>query len=131
MIDVLERLHEYERYARQNSNALGVTAAQQRKLLNEAEDFAEAAAEIERLRHANRTRPDYNFRCGGCGAPHNLDTSIPSDIWNAIARSDDLPRPGNDALCTLCIDERMVFLGLEDEAEFYFSGKALRSKMYR
>jgi hypothetical protein len=76
-----------------------------------------------------RTRPDYNLRCDRCSAPHNLDTSIPSDVWNALVEREN----GDDlwsVLCTLCIDELIVEKGLIAEAEFYFVGKALKSKLY-
>jgi hypothetical protein len=73
---------------------------------------------------ALRTRPDYDFRCQDCGAPHNLDTSIPSEIWNRIA-------PDRGALCTLCIDDRLAEAGLTTEAEFYFVGRALKSRLYQ
>ena len=89
-------------------------------------------------KHALRTRHDYDFRCDDCGAPHNLDTSIPSPIWNAICENREGIKPGAagigmkevGALCTLCIEERLVKAGLTCEAEFYFSGKALQSKLY-
>ena len=84
---------------------------------------ADAEAMVLAERNANRTRPDYNLRCQECGAAHNLDTSIPSKIWNVIA-------PDVSILCTLCIDERMAAKGLTAEAEFYFVGKALKSKLY-
>ena len=88
-------------------------------------EIAEAVdALMAPLRHALSTRPDYNFRCDGCGAPHTLDTSIPSDVWNRIA-------PEAGALCTLCIDDRVAALGLTDvDVEFYFVGKAIRSRLY-
>lgn len=77
-------------------------------------------------------------RCDDCGAPHNLDTSIPSAIWDAIAENRPGVTPGAAGigmpevgmLCTLCIDARMVKAGLTGEAEFYFVGKALFSKLY-
>lgn len=60
-------------------------------------------AAIEQLQRASRTRPDYDRRCTACSAPHWLDTSIPSEIWNQIAKDDEL-------LCLLCIDERVARL---------------------
>jgi len=77
-----------------------------------------------------RTRPDYNFRCDRCRAPHNIDTSIPSVIWNQIVERDSPQGDKYGALCTLCIDDLMVERGLTGEAEFYFNGGALRSKSY-
>jgi hypothetical protein len=73
-------------------------------------------------RIAERER-DYDFRCDECGAPHIIDVSIPSEIWNQIA-------PDGGALCPLCIDDRLVKAGLTAKAEFYYDGKALHSKMY-
>lgn len=85
--------------------------------------LARVEAELERLQRASRTRPDYDLRCN-CGAPHWLDTSIPSAIWNEVAEPGDL-------LCLLCIDQRLAAAGLStDQAEFYFVGDALRSKPY-
>lgn len=89
---------------------------------------AEAALAAERERaekaeNANRTRPDYDLRCGDCGRAHILDTSIPSAIWNKVAADASI-------LCTTCIDDRMAKHGVEGEAEFYFVGKALKSKLY-
>jgi hypothetical protein len=93
---------------------------------NVVKAFIEACdpAETERLRRATRTRPDYDLRCQDCGAAHNVDTSIPSAVWNRIAEPASV-------LCTLCIDERLTKAGLTcDEAEFYYNGDALRSKLY-
>ena len=81
------------------------------------------AGEAIRSRRALRTRPDYNFRCDECGAPHNLDTSIPSDMWNQIM-------PNGGALCTLCIDDKLAAAGLAAPAEFYFVGAALTCRLY-
>jgi hypothetical protein len=72
-----------------------------------------------------RTRPDYDLRCERCAAPHNLDTSIPSSIWNQVAR----PK-AYSILCTLCIDDLVASAGLICEAEFYFVGRAVSSKLY-
>ena len=86
-------------------------------------ELAQARAENERLQRANRTRQDYPFRCDACGRAHILDTSIPSEFWNKIA-------PDGGMLCTTCIDDRLALAGLRCEAEFYFVGKALKSKSY-
>ncbi len=76
------------------------------------------------LLRAVRTRPDYDLRCQNCGAPHWFDCSIPSHVWNRIAD------PGA-VLCLLCIDDLLAAAGIEcDRAEFYFVGKALRSRLY-
>lgn len=80
---------------------------------------------VDELQKACRTRADYNLRCQDCGAAHNVDTSLPSHIWNQIAKPEDV-------LCTLCIDERLQRAGLTcNEAEFYYVGTALRSKPYK
>jgi len=65
-----------------------------------------------------------SLRCEDCGGPHPFDTSLPNEVWNQIADPGAL-------LCLFCIDKRLVAKGLTcDEAEFYFNGKALRSKLY-
>ncbi|MER8967688.1 hypothetical protein NKI25_18535 [Mesorhizobium sp. M0808] len=69
------------------------------------------------------TRPDYDLRCEECGRAHILDTVIPSGIWNQIAEP-------HNVLCTVCIDKRLQAKGLTAEAEFYFVGDALVSKLY-
>lgn len=85
-------------------------------------------ARVGELERATRTRPDYDLRCDACGAPHWLDTSLSSEVWNTIARRGQPDEVG--LLCLLCIDERMEAAGLTDEAEFYFVGGALKSKLY-
>ena len=91
------------------------------KLVDRAE-AAESALAAER--HANRTRPDYDLRCQDCGRAHILDTSIPSEIWNVIASDVGI-------LCMTCIDDRLVKHDIKcDQAEFYFVGAALSSKLY-
>lgn len=83
-----------------------------------------AQQRIAELERASRTRPDYDLRCDDCGAPHNFDTSLPSAVWNQVADPADI-------LCLLCIDARLEKAGLKcDEAEFYFVGRALSSKLY-
>lgn len=81
-------------------------------------------ARCEAAEKANRTRTDYDLRCQECGRAHILDTSLPSEIWNQIAKPED-------HLCTTCIDDRLAVKGLTAEAEFYFVGNALVSKLYR
>ncbi len=89
-----------------------------------AEALALCESNVAALERANSTRPDYDLRCQECGRAHILDTSIPSEIWNQIADPSDI-------LCTLCIDRRMADKGLASaEAEFYFVGRALTSKLY-
>lgn len=78
---------------------------------------------VEELETAARTRPDYDLRCDECGAPHWLDTSIDLDIWDTIA-------PNGGVLCLLCIDAKVASAGLKCEAEFYFTGRAVVSKLY-
>lgn len=73
--------------------------------------------------HTDSVRPDYALRCEECGRAHILDTSLPSHIWNQIAKPEDI-------LCTVCIDQRLVAQGMTAEAEFYFAGKGLQSKLY-
>ncbi len=85
--------------------------------------LAERTSELAEARAANSTRPEYDLRCEECGRAHILDTVLPSEIWNQIAE------PGN-LLCMICIDRRLAAKGLKAEAEFYFVGKALLSKLY-
>jgi len=95
-------------------------------LLDIATRISQQAQRIEELEGERRKliRADYNLRCDDCGGAHFLDTSIPSVIWNQIA-------PDGGMLCTLCIDRRMAAKGLKcDEAEFYFVGDNLQSKLY-
>lgn len=68
-------------------------------------------------------REEYPGRCQDCGRAHILDTSLPSDIWNQIADPVDM-------LCAVCIDKRLTEKGLQAEAEFYFVGESLVSKLY-
>lgn len=82
----------------------------------------EKASPIDLVR-ACRTRSDYDLRCQDCGAPHWIDTSLPSETWNKIAAPSDL-------LCMLCIDERLQRVGLSAAAEFYYSGHSLTGKTY-
>jgi hypothetical protein len=57
-----------------------------------------------------------------------LDTSIPNEVWNAAVREEHPELDG--MLCTLCIDELVSEAGLTCDAEFYFVGKAVVSRMY-
>lgn len=90
--------------------------------------------ENEALKHASRTRPDYDLRCDDCGAAHNVDTVIPSEIWNRVCRDPGAAKLGLQeagVLCTLCIEARLIRAGLTfDDAEFYYVGPALKSRMY-
>lgn len=88
-----------------------------------AEAAASRIAALEAAQSANRPRDDYPVFCSDCGRAHVLDTVLPSGIWNKIASPDDL-------LCVVCIDTRLKKAGLTAEAEFYYSGDALRSRLY-
>ena len=116
---------------------------QSEELISVIARFRDAAAvrdaELERLHHASRTRADYDLRCEDCGGSHYLDCSIPSDVWNRVCENRDGALPGADGigmkavtlLCAMCLDDRLVKAGIAcDVAEFYFVGKALRSRMY-
>lgn len=89
-----------------------------------AAELYTAIAEIERLEARDKVREDYPLRCGDCGRAHFLDCSLPSGTWNQIARPEE-------TLCVTCIDDRLATAGLQcDEAEFYYAGTALASKLY-
>lgn len=45
--------------------------------------------------------------CGGCNGPHPYDTTIPSAVWNAIIRAQNLP----DYLCLTCIVRAFALAG--------------------
>lgn len=69
-----------------------------------------------------RWAPD--LLCMDCGVPHYVDCSLPSEIWNQIAHPHEM-------LCPNCIDKRLDAAGLTcNQAEFYFVGKTLSSKLY-
>jgi hypothetical protein len=89
------------------------------------------ATAIERrsLAYALRVRRDYPFRCARCGAPHVLDTVVPSAAWNLAVREAH-PEWAEAMLCTLCIDDLAAEAGVECDAEFYFVGTALTSRSY-
>lgn len=94
--------------------------------LNESLETADAPHRSARL------RPDYPLECQRCGAPHWIDTVIPSETWNIIVERHS---PGGDKwgiLCMLCIEELLEQHGLEAEAEFYYHGSGrLKSKLYK
>lgn len=87
------------------------------------DDIPALLSALEAAQSANRPRDDYPVFCSDCGRAHVLDTVLPSEIWNKIASPDDL-------LCVVCIDTRLKKAGLTAEAEFYYSGDALRSRLY-
>lgn len=66
--------------------------------------------------------PD-DLRCQDCGRHHQLDASIPSEVWNKIA-------PDASLLCIDCIDARAAKHGVTFEARFYWVGKAGSSYLY-
>lgn len=92
-------------------------------ILSLASALEAAGKENERLQIANRTRHDYDIYCSACGKAHILDTVIPSEIWNQIAEP-------NELLCTLCIDERLQDAEFIAEAQFFYAGHGLTSKLY-
>lgn len=101
------------------------------KLLTVLSGKTEAAyLEWVKLKGANRVREDYPFRCQRCGAPHWLDTSVPSEVWNQIVGRDTPEGDKRGMLCLLCIDELVAEAGLSCEVEFHFGGRGITSKTY-
>lgn len=100
--------------------------------LGEPEWFIDRVIALEAdLRHERELReryekawhPEEGHRCGDCGGPHAVDTSLPSSIWNQIAEP-------HESLCTLCIEARLQAKGLTAEAKFYYAGEAMMGKLY-
>jgi hypothetical protein len=125
LAEAREKLETLERYIQ---TGRGRRAGLERTIDSMNIKFDEKDAEIERLKHACRTRPDYNLRCQRCGAPHWFDTSVPSEAWNKVIGD------RYSLLCLLCIDDLFREAGETCEVEFYFSGEGkhgIRSKLYK
>jgi hypothetical protein len=56
--------------------------------------------------------------CGGCGGPHQFDTSVPSVLWNRVVR----PLGGSEYLCTSCVLKAFARAGVSFTAELYGDG---------
>lgn len=102
---------------------LSINKADMNFIAHARTDIPALLSALEAAQSANRPRDDYQVFCSDCGRAHVLDTVLPSEIWNKIASPDDL-------LCVVCIDTRLKKAGLTAEAEFYYSGDALRSRLY-
>lgn len=59
-----------------------------------------------------------NPHCSGCGGLHPFDTTIPSQLWNAVIRVQDFP----DYLCASCIIRVFAARGISFEAELSGEG---------
>ena len=64
--------------------------------------------------------------CQRCGGPCFFEVVLPDDVWNQIANPD-----GNGYFCLLCMDEMCYDKGIETEGQFYWSGRAIRSALYK
>ena len=53
--------------------------------------------------------------CGGCGGPHNFDTSVPSVVWNEVIRA----KGGSEYLCLTCIVREFAKVGRSFTATLY------------
>src|SRR5688572_5902717 len=79
---------------------------------------AEAAeARVVELERREKLRSGH-LPCGGCGGPHQFDTSVPSATWNAVIRTKGL----SEFLCTNCILLEFVREGKSFTAELYGLG---------
>ena len=56
--------------------------------------------------------------CGGCGGPHQFDTSVPSVLWNRVVR----PLGISDYLCATCILKAFAAAGVSFTAELWGDG---------
>ena len=57
-------------------------------------------------------------RCGGCGGPHEFDTSVPSVLWNRIVR----PIGGSEYLCAACVLKTFAHQRVSFTAVLYGAG---------
>jgi hypothetical protein len=53
--------------------------------------------------------------CNLCGGPHLFDTTVPSELWNAVIRSAGLP----DYLCLTCIVAAFAKVGVSFRATLW------------
>lgn len=83
---------------------------------HDCREYREAAeARIAELERRIRLRNEGYYICGGCGGPHQFDTSIPSVVWNAVIRAKGM----SEYLCTSCIVREFVLAGTSFTAELY------------
>lgn len=57
----------------------------------------------------------FEYPCGGCGGPHEYDTSVPSPLWNRVVREQGL----SDYLCASCIVKVFARARTSFTAELY------------
>lgn len=86
---------------------------------------ADLARERQRAEQYQKVwHPEEEHRCGECGGPHMVDTTLPSSIWNQIARPEE-------SLCTLCIEARLQAKGISGVlCKFYYAGEAMMGQLY-
>lgn len=66
--------------------------------------------------------------CSMCGGPHPFDTTIPSDIWNAVVRAKGLP----EYLCATCILRVFAEAGVSFTANLWgerFNGQSIEVRV--
>lgn len=75
-------------------------------------------ASIERLDDDVLWDSETVGHCGGCGGPHDFDTSVPSVVWNEVIRA----QGGSEYLCTSCIVRAFAKAGRSFTATLYGAG---------
>jgi hypothetical protein len=75
------------------------------------EEAHQRTAELERRMQLSTG----HLLCGGCGGPHNFDTSVPSVVWNSVIRVAGM----SEYLCTSCIVRAFVEAGVSFTATLW------------
>lgn len=118
LVAPLLRAHEDVVRAEERKIARDWTASVPVVLLEAAEaGKREAEERVSELERRAKLLGEH-LPCGGCGGPHQFDTSVPSVAWNAVIRARGL----SEFLCTTCIVREFVLAGRSFTAEL-FDGK--------
>lgn len=88
-------------------------------------DLQEAADKLSYI----QTRGNYKLPCDRCGAPHMVDTSIHSEVWNIIVERGEKGDRWS-LLCTTCIAELCKQYNTPTVAHFYTAHEYLVSAPY-